>query len=66
MKNKFFTYEHSSYCEYCADGLKFAGYGKGMVINMKIQIINVWNELEAYIQAVENGKKQEDVLDVIW
>ena len=27
---------------------------------MKIQIINVWNELEAYIQAVENGKNPEE------
>ena len=27
---------------------------------MKIQIINVWNELEAYIQAVQNGKNPEE------
>ena len=33
---------------------------------MKIQIINVCNELEVYIQAVKNGKKPEDILDVIW
>ena len=38
MKNKFFTYEHSSYCEYCDCSPKFAGYGKGMIINMKYSI----------------------------